>query len=133
MSYATLADLLVVVHAAFVAFVVFGLVLIWVGLCFGWRWTRNPWFRIAHLIAIGIVAVEAIFGIECPVTVWERQLREAAGQPVSEASFVGRLLNNLLFYEDIPDWLIPTLHIGCGVLVLATFVLAPPRFRSGVR
>jgi hypothetical protein len=133
MSYATLADVLVAVHAVYVAFVVFGLLLIWLGLACGWRWTRNPWFRITHLIAIGIVAVEAIFGVECPVTVWERQLREAAGQPVSEASFVGRLFNSLLFYEGVPGWVFEVLHIAFGVLVLATFVLAPPRFRSGLR
>jgi hypothetical protein len=133
MSYATIADFLVVIHTAYVAFVVFGLVLIWIGLACGWQWTRNPWFRIAHLIAIGIVAVEAIFGVECPVTVWERELREAAGQTPSEMSFVGRLLDSLLFYENVPDWLFPTLHIGFGVLVLATFVLAPPRFRKQPR
>lgn len=133
MSYAALANLLVAVHAAYVAFVVFGLLAIWLGWALGWRWIRNAWFRITHLIAIGIVAVEAIFGVECPVTVWERQLREAAGQPVSDASFIGRLSHDLLFYENVPAWVFPVLHIGCGVLVLATFVLAPPRFRTGVR
>jgi hypothetical protein len=133
MSHATLADLLVAVHAAYVAFVVIGLLIIWVGWALSWRWIRNPWFRILHLIAIGIVAIEAIFGIECPVTVWERQLREAAGQPVSDASFIGRLFHNLLFYEDVPGWVFTVLHIGFAVLVLATFILAPPRLRSGVR
>src|SRR5688572_24354420 len=130
MSHAALADLLVAVHAAYVAFVVVGLFLIWLGCGRGWRWIRNPLFRITHLIAIGIVAVEAIFEVECPVTVWERQLREAAGQPISDASFIGRMFHHLLFYENVPAWVFPVLHIGFAVLVLGTFVLAPPRFRS---
>jgi hypothetical protein len=128
MSYATLADLLVAFHAAYVAFVVVGLVTIWIGWACNWQWVRNRWFRTVHLIAIVIVGVEAIFAIECPITVWERQLREAAGQPVSEATFIGRLFHNLLFYENVPPWVFTMLHVGCALLVIATFVLAPPRW-----
>lgn len=130
MSYSALADLLVAIHATYVSFVVVGLLLIWIGLAFGWQWIRNPWFRVTHLVAILIVALEAIFGIECPLTGWERQLREAAGQPVSEASFIGRVFHNLLFYEDVPAWVFTALHIGFGVIVLVTYLLAPPRFRK---
>jgi hypothetical protein len=129
MSSGTLADLLVALHAAYVAFVVIGLLVIWIGWARGWQWVRNPWFRVIHLIAIVIVGVEAIFEIECPITVWERQLREAAGQPVSDATFIGRLFHNLLFYENVPSWVFTVLHIGCALLVIATFVLAPPRSR----
>jgi hypothetical protein len=129
MSYGTLADLLVAFHAAYVAFVVFGLLVIWIGWARGWQWVRNPWFRVIHLIAIVIVGVEAVFAIECPITVWERQLREAAGQPVSDATFIGRLFHNLLFYENVQPWVFTALHVGCALLVIATFVLAPPRMR----
>jgi hypothetical protein len=133
MSHAALADLLVVVHSAYVAFVVFGLVLVWIGLVRGWRWVRDPWFRILHLIAIGIVGIEAVFDVECPVTVWERDLREAAGQTPSEMSFVGRMLDGLLFYENVPGWVFNVLHISFAVLVLLTFLFAPPRFGRRVQ
>lgn len=122
--------MLVAVHAAYVAYVVVGLLLIWIGLFAGWGWIRNPWFRITHLIAIAIVAIEAVFEIECPLTAWERQLREAAGDAVSEVSFIGRILHDVLFLEDLPAWAFTAMHIGYAVLVLATFVLAPPRLRS---
>ena len=49
------ADALLVIHVAFVAFVVFGLILILIGKLRRWNWVRNTWFRIAHLCAIGIV------------------------------------------------------------------------------
>jgi hypothetical protein len=127
--YSALADMLVAVHAAYVAYVVVGLLLIWIGLFAGWRWIRNPWFRITHLIAIAIVAIEAIFEIECPLTAWERQLREAASEPVADASFIGRVLHDVLFLEDLPAWAFTAMHIGFAVLVLATFVLVPPRLR----
>ena len=70
-----LADLVVVAHAAYVSFVVLGLVAILAGVAFGWKWVRNPWFRWIHISMIGIVVAEALAGIPCPLTVWERQLR----------------------------------------------------------
>ena len=50
-----LADLIVVFHAAYVSFVVFGLVAILLGVVFRWSWVRNLWFRAIHLTVIGIV------------------------------------------------------------------------------
>jgi len=47
-----LADVVLVVHFAFVLFVVGGLALIWIGGAAGWQWVRGFWFRAAHLAAI---------------------------------------------------------------------------------
>lgn len=78
---------------------------------------------------IVIVGVEAVLNIECPLTNWEGHFRQLAGQEVSGESFVGRLLHNLIFV-DWPPWVIDTSHVVFALLVLATFVLAPPRRRS---
>jgi hypothetical protein len=126
MPYGLLADLTVAVHAAFVAFVVFGQLLIVVGALRRWAWVRNFWFRTAHLLAIGYVAFEAAAGIACPLTTWEQELRERAGQTVSDVTFVGRLLDQLLFIHGV-EAVLPYVHMGFGLLVLLTFLLAPPR------
>src|SRR5262249_24175615 len=74
-----LADLIVVLHATYFSFVVFGLLLILLGVVFRWGWVRNFWFRTLHLTAIGIVVLEALIGMNCPLTDWEDRLREMAG------------------------------------------------------
>jgi hypothetical protein len=127
MGYTILADVLVVVHFLFVAFVVVGQVLIMIGAPLRWRWARNFWFRFAHLACIAIVASEAAANIKCPCTVWEDQLRAAAGQQVAEGTFMGRLAHNLLFYNADPA-LFPPMHMLFGALVLETFLLFPPRW-----
>src|SRR5215471_11505426 len=99
MFYSFLADLLVGLHVGYVGFVVVGQLLIWRGLALGWRWVRNPWFRMTHLLAMVIVGFEAVCQIDCPLTVWEGSLRRLAGQHVGEGSFLGRLLHNLIFYD----------------------------------
>ena len=128
MAYSLLADAIVAVHVAYVSYVVLGQLLIWLGLAMRWSWIRNRWFRWTHLLMIGIVGAEALLNIECPLTRWERYFRALAGEQVSEASFVGRLLHNLIFV-DWPPWTIDCLHVFFALVVLATFVLAPPRRR----
>jgi hypothetical protein len=54
-----LADLILVTHTLFVAFVVLGLVVVLLGKYRRWRWVRNWRFRLAHLAAIGVVIAES--------------------------------------------------------------------------
>jgi hypothetical protein len=58
--YRLTADLVVVVHFAFVAFVVFGLLLTLVGGVRRWSWVRNLRFRTIHLAAIAFVVAESL-------------------------------------------------------------------------
>lgn len=129
MGYGLAADAIVAVHVGYVSYVVLGQLLIWLGLVLGWSWVRNPWFRWTHLLMIGIVGLEAVLSIDCPPTLWEAQLRELAGQEASSVSFVGRLLHGLIFV-DWPPWVIDSLHVVFALVVLATFVLVPPRRRT---
>jgi hypothetical protein len=124
--YRILADLIVVVHAAYVAFVVCGLVVTWIGALAGWNWVRNPWFRTLHLVLIGIVAAESLADITCPLTTWEDNLRAQAGETVSAGSFIGRWMHDLIFVEVSP-WILTTIYCLFGLLVLVTFLIIPPR------
>jgi hypothetical protein len=65
--YRLLADTVVAVHLTYVAFVVVGMAAILVGIVLRWSWVRNFWFRTVHLLMIGIVAVESLCGVRCPL------------------------------------------------------------------
>jgi hypothetical protein len=121
-----LADVVLVVHFAFVLFVVGGLALILVGAAAGWRWIRNPAFRYAHLAAIVFVAAEALVGVACPLTVWEYLLR--SGSP-DGPSFVGRWVTRLLYY-DFPEWAFTLAYCLFAIAVAVTLWRVPPQTRS---
>jgi hypothetical protein len=121
-----LADLVVVVHAAFVTFVVLAMVAIVAGLVLGWAWVRNFWFRVLHLAAIGAVAAQAVVGMACPLTVLENHLRRLAGQETYPGAFIGYWAHRLIFFDAAP-WVFTAGYILFGVAVAAGFVLAPPR------
>jgi multisubunit Na+/H+ antiporter MnhB subunit len=126
------ADLVLAVHAAFVAFVVFGLVLILIGRAFSWRWVRNRAFRLAHLAAIGIVALQAWLGVVCPLTTLEMSLRRRAGNAAYEGTFVSHWLEALLYY-DLPNWVFVACYTAFAVLVAASWFVIPPDPRAGKR
>ncbi|MBM4088718.1 MAG: DUF2784 domain-containing protein [Planctomycetes bacterium] len=129
--YRLAADAVVIVHFAYVAFVVIGLLAILLGLACRWDWVRNFWFRSLHLLAILVVAAEAICGITCPLTTWERQLRSLAGDTTYRGDFIADWVGRLLFF-DCPPWVFPVGHVLFGLIVLTTFVLAPPRWKRTV-
>ena len=103
-SYALFADIIVIIHLCYVLFAVGGEVIVLVGALFRWTGIRNPSFRISHLVAVGLVAVEAVMAISCPLTLWEYALRQKAGQEVEKnLSFIARLVRLIIFY-DFPSW-----------------------------
>jgi hypothetical protein len=125
--YGLFADVLVVIHLSYVMFAVGGQILILLGAILGWEGIRRPLFRIGHLAAVGVVAVEAAIGIDCPLTVWESALRQLAGLPAERnLSFIARIARLVVFY-NFPIWVFTVMHIAFGLLVILTFLLIPPR------
>jgi hypothetical protein len=100
-----LADLLVVVHVAFICFVVLGGLL-----ALRWRWV--PWL---HLPAAGWGALVEVFGWTCPLTPLENRLRELAGGAAYPGGFVDRYVAPVVY----PSALTRELQVALGVLVCA--------------
>jgi len=130
MSYESQADLVLVLHAGFIAFVVVGLILILLGGAMGWRWVRYRWFRLIHLVSIGLVVVQAWFGIQCPLTTWENHLRRQSGQGGYEMGFIADRVQQVIFYEA-PSWVFVVSYTAFGLLVLASLWLVRPVWGSG--
>jgi hypothetical protein len=78
MLWRVMADIVVAVHAAYVAIVVIGFAAILIGSAAQWRWVRNFYFRAAHLAMILLVCAEALVG--CPFTRLENVLRLRGGE-----------------------------------------------------
>jgi hypothetical protein len=124
------ADLVLFAHVLVVLFIVGGLLLTIAGGLSGWRWVRNPWFRVAHLAAIIVVAAQSWFGMVCPLTHLEMALRGAAGGAVYSGDFIGHWLAALLYYRA-PPWVFASAYSMFGLLVIATWwTIRPAPFRA---
>lgn len=114
MSYGALADIVVVVHFAFVVFVV-------VGGLIALRWPKVWW---AHAPAVAWSALIVTFSITCPLTPLERELRARAGEGRYEESFIERYVEGVLYPGDM---LREAQALG-ALLVIASWVALAIRF-----
>lgn len=131
--YLVLADLVLVVHAAFVAFVIVGLLLIWIGWLRRWACVRNFWFRGAHLTAIGVVVAESVAGFICPLTTWENRLRLlAGGEQRYQGSFIQHWLHRVMFF-DCDERIFTMSYLVFFLFVALALWLVPPRWPGASR
>jgi hypothetical protein len=103
------ADALVVLHFAFVLFVVLGGLLVY-------RWPRWAW---VHVPAFVWGAVIEFNNWVCPLTPLEQRFRMAAGEEGYSGGFVEHYLLPLLY----PEGLTREIQLGLGLLVLGVNAL----------
>jgi len=128
--YGFAADFIVLFHLCYVLFAVGGELLIVLGGLLRWVCIRNLTLRIVHLVAVVVVAAEALIGVLCPLTDWECRLRIRAGQIIEEEiPFMARLVRRLIFY-DLPAWVFTLTYILFALTVAASFFLFPPRRKT---
>ena len=105
MSYRLLADLALIVHAAFVAFVVFGWALV--------LWRR--WFAWLHLPTVAWGAWIEFSGGICPLTPLENRWLRLAG----EEGYPGGFIEHYLLAALYPEGLTRGVQIALGAAALA--------------
>jgi hypothetical protein len=110
MLYQLLGDVVLLIHFAFVAFVL-------LGAFFALRWPR---VTAIHLVAVLWAAVVEFAGWVCPLTPLENWLRRQAGGGDYRSDFIARYLFPLLY----PQGLTREVQIALGILVIVVNVVA---------
>ena len=104
-----LADLVALVHGAFILFVLFGGLL-----ALRWRWAP-----LVHLPAALWGAMIELFGWYCPLTPLEDSLRGTLDPTDPSAGFIERHLQPLIYPEELTR----TLQFALAAVVIATNVV----------
>ncbi|MGH9350506.1 MAG: DUF2784 domain-containing protein [Vicinamibacterales bacterium] len=120
MPPALLADLVVMLHFAFVAFVVGGGLL-------ALHWPRVAW---VHVPTAAWGALIEFAGWICPLTPLENRLRQQAGEDAYTGDFVARYILPVLYPEGLTREVQVTLGAGVVLLNAAIYAVAVRRARS---
>jgi hypothetical protein len=123
-----LADLILVAHVGVVLFVVLGELLFLIGGMRHWAWVRHFGVRVTHLVLMVFIAVQALMGQLCPLTIWEQSLRAHAGANNYSGGFIEHGLSKLLYWQA-PPWVFLAVYLGFAVLVVITWFVVPARRR----
>jgi len=124
-----LVNLVIVVHLAYFVFVVGGFFCILIGARLGWKWIRNPWFRIAHLLSVFIVLVEDRLAVNCTLNVLESSLRSPGGEAAQAPAEPISVLDQLL-HHTISERVLDALYWTLGPLLVLLLFLVRPKFRA---
>ena len=113
MPYQLLADLLLIAHAAFIAFSVAGGLLVLYRR--SWTWLHLP----AAVWAATVVSM----GWICPLTPWEQSLRLAAGQQGLSGGFIEHYLLSAIYPPGMTRGIQIVLGVGVVVFNLGVYAL----------
>lgn len=120
-----LADAVMYLHFGIVLFNVTAFLLIAAGIHYRWRWTRYRGFRFTHLGLLVLIALQALFGKSCSLTLLENRLRKAAGEAGYERTFVSDLVGRLL-YADLPMFVFTAVYLSAVFLAIILMIISPP-------
>lgn len=112
MGYQIAADLVLVVHLAFILFILFGGFL-------ALRWKIVPWL---HLPTVVYGAAIEFVGWVCPLTPLENKLRVLADQQGYESGFVEHYLLPIVYPSGLTDSV--QLVLGTVVIILNVVIYA---------
>ncbi|HXE36828.1 MAG TPA: DUF2784 domain-containing protein [Azonexus sp.] len=110
MLYRLMADAVLLLHLAFILFVVFGALLVW-------RFRRLAWL---HLPAVTWAGVIEFSGWVCPLTPLENHLRRLGG----EVGYAGGFIEHYLLPVIYPPGLSHEMQLGLGLAVIVINGLA---------
>ena len=120
-----LAQAILAFHILIIAFNVFGLIAIPLGAWRGWRWVRIFWWRALHLAALLVVAVQALLGTACFLTIWQSELQEAAGRRGYRLPLIQTWIDHLLFWH-LPMSFFTSIYVLIWIGVLLLWWKVPP-------
>jgi hypothetical protein len=120
----TLAQAVLALHLAVIAFNVAGLAVIPLGARLGWRFVRWRGLRLLHLASWAVVAVQASLGRACFLTDWQGALSGDGAQ----APMVMRWINGLIYWP-LPMWAFTVIYLALFAWVVALWRIAPPNPR----
>ncbi len=105
MTYRVLADAVLVLHLAFILFVVLG----------GWLVAIRPKLIWLHLPVVAWGASVEFFGLTCPLTPLENWLRDRGGESGYSGGFIDHYLTPLMY----PAGLTRGMQLALGGFVIA--------------
>ena len=117
------ADFVVLLHFAFILFVVIGGLVVL-------RWPRFMWL---HIPAVAWGAFIELTGRVCPLTPLENRLRIAAGQASYSGGFIEEYLIPVVYPEGLTRWFQISLGVGVVAINLVFYgLLVARRLRAKV-
>jgi hypothetical protein len=123
-SETNLAVAVLIAHLVVIAFNVLGLIVIPLGGWLRWRFVRVRWWRLLHLGMLAVVALQALVGRACILTIMQETMVGAETRTPLIVGFVNRVI-----YWPLPLWAFTAIYVLVCVYAAALWWIVPPTSR----
>lgn len=121
-----LASTVLFFHVAIVTFNVLGLIVIPLGEWRDWAFVRIFWWRAVHVGLLAIVALQALFGRACFLTLWQYNLEEQSRDLAAPVPLIQNWVEALIFWP-LPIWVFTVLYTLVVIYAGLLWYWIPPQ------
>ena len=93
------SEIVLLFHFSIFLFMILSFFLIPLGYSQKWEWVKNKYYRLIHLVLMGIIFIETILGFMCPLTILENFLRN----DIEINNKITQIIHQIMYW-DLPTY-----------------------------
>ena len=120
-----LYEIVLLFHFCIFLFITLSFLLIPIGYYQKWEWVKNRYYRLIHLILMGIIFIETILGFICPLTTLENFLRN----DIEINNKITQIIHQIMYW-DLPTYQFITLYLLSLLYLIFLWFFFKPDFKK---
>ena len=119
------SEIVLLFHFCIFLFMVLSFFLIPLGYYQKWEWVKNRYYRLIHLILMGIIFIETILGFMCPLTILENFLRNN----IRINNKITQIIHQIMYW-DLPTYQFIILYLLSLLYLIFLWCFFKPDFKK---
>ena len=119
------SEIVLLFHFCIFLFMVLSFFLIPLGYYHKWEWVKNRYYRLIHIILMGIIFIETILGFMCPLTILEKFLRN----DIEINNKITQIIHQVMYW-DLPTYQFIILYLLSLLYLIFLWFFFKPDFKK---
>ena len=119
------SEIVLLFHFCIFLFMILSFFLIPLGYYQKWEWVKNRYYRLIHLVLMGIIFIETILGFMCPLTILENFLRN--DKEINNK--ITQIIHQIMYW-DLPSYQFIILYLLSLLYLIFLWCFFKPDFKK---
>ena len=119
------SEIVLLFHFCIFLFMILSFFLIPIGYYQKWKWVKNKYYRLIHLILMGIIFIETTLGFMCPLTTLENFLRN----DTEINNKITQIIHQIMYW-DLPTYQFIILYLLSLLYLIFLWIFFKPEFKK---
>ena len=119
------SEIVLLFHFCIFLFIILSFFFIPLGYYQKWKWVKNKYYRLIHLILMGIIFIETILGFMCPLPILENFLRNN----IEINNKITQIIHQIMYW-DLPTYQFIILYLLSLLYLIFLWIFFKPDFKK---